>query len=189
MEVRQQPNVKQKNEPLVETHTHEHSKTHEHKTETKEVAEEKKKIVVVKGKKNEAVVHGNDVGISTKQAVAICNMIRNKNIDRAIAMLEEVTKMRRAVPMKGEIGHRKGKMMSGRYPINASTEFIRLLNSLKANAIYHELELEKFKIFCKSNVAPRPYRKFGRTRFKRTHVEIKLILITKKVKVVKENKK
>jgi len=89
-------------------------------------------------------------------------------------MLEQAEKKKIAIPMRGEIPHRKG-MMSGRYPINAIKEFIVLLKSLKANALVNELELEKFKIACKANVASRPYRRFGRGRMKRTHVELKLI--------------
>ena len=83
--------------------------------------------------------------------------------------------------MRGEIPHRKGKgMMSGRYPVNASGEFIKLLKSLKSNAIVNELELEKCRLACMPNVAARQYRRFGRGRFKRTHVQVKLIPITKK---------
>ena len=85
--------------------------------------------------------------------------------------------MKIAVPMRGEIPHRKGKIMSGRYPVKAAKEFIKLLKSLKTNALMNELELEKYKIFCKANIASRPYRRFGKGRFKRTHVEIKLIAL------------
>ena len=96
--------------------------------------------------------------------------------------------LRKAIPMKGEIPHRKGDMMSGRYPVKAVGEFIRILKSLKSNAIVNELELEKYVIFCKANVASRPYRKSGRARGKRTNVQIKLILPLKKEKK-KEGKK
>jgi len=146
--------------------------------------EEKKKadIKSEKPKRNEACVNGRNLSVGMKHACAICNMIRGKDIERAIKMLEEVTKYTRAVPMRGEIPHRHGSMMSGRYPIKASLEYIRLLKSLRANAIQHELELEKFKIYAMPNVAPRPYKKFGAGRFKRSHVTIKLIPINNKAK-------
>ena len=132
-------------------------------------------------KRTEAVVNGRDIRISTKHAVAVCNFIKNKNIDDAMADLEEVSKMRTAIPMRGEIPHRKGKgMMSGRYPLNAVKQFIMLLKSLKANAINHELELEKVKISCMPNVASRPAKRFGQGKHKRTHVQIKLIQMGKK---------
>ena len=129
-------------------------------------------------KKNEAVVNGRNLSMGIKHAMALCNYIRGKEIDTAIAMVDEVVHMRKAIPMRGEIPHRHG-MMSGRYPVKAAGIMIVLLKSLKSNAIQHELELEKFKIFAMPNVAPRPYKKFGAGRFKRTHITIKLIPINK----------
>jgi|APSaa5957512622_1039677.scaffolds.fasta_scaffold41838_1 ribosomal protein L22 len=142
-----------------------------------EKKEEKPVEVVVKGKFKEAVVNGRDLRISTKHAIAICNFIKNKDIDVAMKELGEVKTMKRAIPMRGEIPHRKG-MMSGRYPIKASEAFIKLLKSLKSNAIYHELELEKLKLAAMPNVASRPQKRGG-ARFKRSHVQVKLIPITK----------
>ena len=126
-------------------------------------------------KKTEAKVNGRDLRISTKQAVAVCDFIRNKDIELAIANLEKVSKIKLAIPMRGEIPHREGNIMSGRYPVKAVNEFIRLLKSLKANAIVNELELEKMKLSCVANIASRPYKRFGNRKFKRTHLEIKLI--------------
>lgn len=125
-------------------------------------------------KKIEAVVNGRDLRISTKHAVAVCNYIKNKDVDIAIRDLEEVGKMRKPIPMRGEIPHKKG-MMSGRYPINAVYDIIRLLKSVKSNALSHEIELEKVKIACMANVASRPAKRFGQGRHKRSHVQIKLI--------------
>jgi ribosomal protein L22 len=82
--------------------------------------------------------------------------------------------MRKAIPMRGEIPHRRG-MMSGRYPVKGANEFIKLLKSLKSNALVKEIELEKYQIHAIPNNAPRPYKKFGKGRMKRSHVTIKLI--------------
>ena len=166
-----------------DTKSAEAPKTELKKTEEKKV--ESKKAEVKKDnkpKKNEAIVNGRDQSISIKHAVSICNMIRGKNIDVAIKLVEEVTKYKRAVPMRGEIPHRKGKMMSGRYPIKGSGIILILLKSLKSNAIFLELELEKYVLFCVPNVAPRPFRRFGKGRFKRCHVTLKLIPIVKNKK-------
>lgn len=133
-------------------------------------------------KKTGAVVNARNLSISTKHAIAVCDYIWGKNIDEAISMLEEVSKFKKPIPMKGEIPHRKGRIMSGRYPIKASREFIKLLKSLKANALVNGLELEKYVVFCKADVAPRPYKRFGRARFKRSHVTLKLILPRKKAR-------
>lgn len=141
----------------------------------KDKKDKKKVKTPAEPNRSEAVVNGRDLRISTKHSVAVCNFIKNKNIDDALAHLEEVSKMKRAIPMRGEIPHRKGKMMSGRYPLNAVKAFIRLLKSLKANAINHELELEKVKLACMANVASRPMKRFGQGKHKRSHVQIKLI--------------
>ncbi len=149
------------------------------KTETKKEIKKpaEKKLESPKGpKKTEAVVNGRSLRISTKHSIAVCNFIRDKNVDKAILNLEEVSKMKKPIPMRGEIPHKKG-IMSGRYPINAVNAFLTLLKSVKSNAIVNELELEKVKIFCKANVASRPSRRFGQGKHKRSHVQIKLIPI------------
>ena len=63
--------------------------------------------------------------------------------------------------------------MAGRYPIKAVKEFIRIVKQLNSNAIANNVEPENKVIFCKANVASRPYRRGG-TRFNRTHVTLKL---------------
>jgi len=147
------------------------------KTETAEASKEEKKEKpkIKASEKKEAIVHGKDLPISKKHAVAVCNFIRGKKIEEAIAMLEEVVRMKRAVPMKGEIPHRKG-MERGRYPLKASKNFIKLLKQLAANASVKEIDLEKGKIECKADRASRPYKRFGQSRFKRTHVTLKLAI-------------
>ena len=150
----------------------------EAKNEKKDKAEKKIEIK----KKDKAIVNGKDLHISKKHSMAICDLIRGKKIESMILELELISRLKKPLKMKGEIPHRKGNIMSGRYPIKASEEFIRLLKSLKANAMVNELELEKYKIFCKANIAPRPYKRFGRGRFKRSHVTLKLIQINKNKK-------
>lgn len=126
-------------------------------------------------KKTEAVVKGRNLGISTKHSVAICRLIRGKQVDKAMSLLTEVERMKRAVPMKGELPHRKGRGMErGRYPVNASKQFIKLLKQLVANASVNELDLEKGRIECKADRASRPYKRFGDMKFKRTNVFLKL---------------
>jgi ribosomal protein L22 len=113
------------------------------------------------------------VDTGTFDFLAICKFIRRKKVNKAIHQLEEVIEMRRAIPMKGELPHRKG-MERGRYPIKAVKEFIKLLRQLSANAVVNGLDIDKAKIECKADKAARPYRRFGRTRFKRTNILLKL---------------
>ncbi len=174
--------VEEKKEQIDKKEESKQQKTEVKKeTKTAEISKEEKKTENKKPKiaKIEAKVYGKNIPISTKHAIAVCNFIRNMNIDDAIKKLELAEKKKIPVPMRGEIPHKKG-IMSGRYPVNALTNILKLVKSLKSNAIANELELEKYKIFCKANVASRPYRRFGKGRFKRTHIEIKLIPFLKK---------
>ncbi len=140
------------------------------KEERKESKKEKKILV----KKTEAVVRGNDLGISKKHSMEIIRHIKGKNIPRALAILERVLKKREAIPFRGyEIPHRKGKGISeGRYPRNASREFIKLLKNLQANASVVNVNLDQAVLSGKANDAARPFKRGGSQRFKRVHVEL-----------------
>jgi len=141
-------------------------KKDEKKVEEKK--EEKKKTKrEEKPKKTEAVVNGKDLPMSTKYSIAICNLIRKKKIDKAINELEKVTRKEKAIPMALELPHRKG-MERGRYPVNASRIFIKLLKSLQANCQVNGLE-EPYIFSAIANKASQPFRRAGQ-RFKRTHI-------------------
>jgi ribosomal protein L22 len=146
----------------------------EKKVEVKKDAEKpkKEKPKVVKPKKTEAVVNSKNVPISTKHSMAICDFIRNKEIDKAIEELEQVMVFKRAIPMKGEIPHRKGKgMMSGRFPIKSVNNFLVLLKSLAGNATYNSID-EPVIVEAVANIGVRPHGRFGRVRKKSTHVKL-----------------
>lgn len=128
---------------------------HNHKTEEKkeevkkmeETSEKKsgkaKKPVV---KKEVAVARSNSLHISLKHSMYVSRFIRGKTIDQAIADLNDVIAFKRAVPFKGEIPHRKGKMMSGRYPITAAKNFILVLRALKGNVLVNGMDADKARI-------------------------------------------
>jgi len=153
---------------------------------------EKQEVKLLRnGKERIAMVNAMSIKVSTKHSIDICNMIRGKSIERALNMLENVTKYKRVVKMNTrEVGHKHGKgIMAGRYPIKASGEFIKLLKNLRANAIALEIEPENKVIFCKSNLASRPYRSGG-TKGKRTNITLKLEdkKMKKQKKKMKKNK-
>ena len=162
----------------------------EHKTEekietkvddNKEVKKEEKAKEVKITKKGEAIAKGNNLHASMKQCMYICRFIKNKPIDDAIKLLEDVIKMKRAVPFSGEIPHRKGKMMSGRYPINASKLFIPILKSLRGNILVNQMDLDKTRIyFASASYASRPSKRGG-GRFKRTNLVLKAMEVPEKV--------
>lgn len=145
--------------------------TPDEKIEEKKETKTAKKDEKPKTKKTEAVVNAYSIPVSTKQSIAVCRFIKNKKIEDAIMDLEEVIKKKRAVPMKGEIPHQKGKIMSGRYPKKTAQHFIKLLKTLSANSSVNGLD-EPTICEAVSNIASRPFGKFGRVRKKRTHVRI-----------------
>ena len=142
------------------------------KPEEKKIKEEKKvKKQIPKIKKTQASVKGLNIPISTKVARDICKFIKNKKIETAIKELTDVMIKKRAVPMKGEIPHRKGKIMSGGFPKKGAKHFIILLKSLQANADANELNdaiiREAF-----ANLAEKQLGRFGRIKKKRTNIKI-----------------
>ena len=138
-----------------------------------EKLEEEKKPVQKKEyvKKDNAVVNSYNIPISTKKAADICRFIKGKTIETAMAELELVNKMKKAIPMKGEIPHRKGKIMSGGFPKNASRQFIILLKSLTGNSNVNGID-NPIIVEAVANMASRPFGRFGRWRRKRTHVRL-----------------
>lgn len=147
------------------------------KEEKKEKVEEKK----AEAEEKKARVYVKDAPISTKHSVAICRFIKNKNPQEAIKLLEQVIEQKIAIPMKGELPHRKikikGQRPEGGYPKKATKVFIKALKNLIANAKVKALDPEKLYIsLAKADKASRPIRAtrlaFGVKRFKRTHILI-----------------
>lgn len=167
--------------PVKKDETKKKDKVETEKKEIKNEKENKKSVKVIK--KDKAVVNGKSLPISTKYSVAICKFIKNKPIEKAVADLNEVLKFKKAIPMKGEIPHRKGKIMSGRYPINAVKEFVVLLKTLRGNSNVNGLD-EPVIVEAISNKAARPYGRFGSIQRKRTHVKI----ISREKKKIKKEK-
>jgi ribosomal protein L22 len=170
----------------------EETPTTEVKSEDKPKTEEKKeeKKPEKKVSKEEVIVNAKSVPVSTKYSIAICRFIKGKEIKDARRYLEDVKDLRKSIPMKGEYGHKKGpgKMASGagRYPVQASEHFIKLLVTLAGNATNHDI-LTPVITFAMANKASTPVGRFGRWKRKRTHITIKAR--EKKVKPTKKSKK
>ena len=89
--------------------------------------------------------------ISPKHCVEICNAIRGMDVSKAKAYLEDVIDMKQSVPFKRhnkKVGHRKGQKgwPSGRYPVKAAAEVLKVLVNAEANAEYKGMETEKIVI-------------------------------------------
>ncbi len=133
----------------------------------------------------EAAAVGIAMSISTKQAIEICSFIRGKKLERAKVMLSDVIDEKIAVPFKrftDGVGHRKGKIASGRYPKKACGLILALVNSAQANAQFKglssvDLVLRHISAQKSSNTP-----KYGRRRAftKRTSIEVVLSEAKKK---------
>jgi large subunit ribosomal protein L22 len=120
---------------------------------------------------------GIQLPISRKVAIEICNAIRGKNIEFAKKLLDSVIAGKQAIAYKrfnGDVGHRKGNMAAGRYPMKASAEILNIIKSAEANAQYKELMVKNLVISHIS--AKNGVRQFtggrSRTLNKRTHIEV-----------------
>ena len=89
--------------------------------------------------------------ISPKHSVDICRAIRGMDVEQAKEYLENVIDMKQSVPFKRhnkKVGHRKGQKgwPSGRYPVKASAEILKVLINAEANAEYKGIDTEKLFI-------------------------------------------
>jgi len=122
---------------------------------------------------------GTNLPISTKVSVEIASAIRGKKLEKAISLLQKVIEKKSAIAYKKhrkDVPHRKGHMAAGRYPVKASKEILKLLNSAKSEAQSKGLDTTKLKIVhaaaCK---APTVYH-YGRRYCKRKNSHFELIL-------------
>ena len=119
-----------------------------------------------------AVVRAYDIPVSTRHSIALCRFIKNKSPDLVIEQLSKVIKKKIAVPITGEIPHRKG-MMSGRYPGKASKYLIKMVRNVVANAGVKGMDINNLILNAIPNKGSTTYHS-GRRRgkFKRTHFTI-----------------
>ena len=117
--------------------------------------------------------------ISHKKAVEICNFIRDKSLIRAKKLLENVTEKTTAVPFrryKRGIPHRSA-IGPGKFPVKASENILKLLNSAEANAQFKGLSSTNLIIKHISSKKAGSAMHTGRQRsrkIKRCYIEIVL---------------
>ena len=117
-------------------------------------------------------------GISAKDAREVSAALRGKSLAAGLALLKDVQAKKRAIRFtrynQESAGHRPG-MGPGRYPLKAAQAFENLLESVKANAEFKDLDTDLLRIVhVKADKAARPFR-YGRHRgrqAKRAHIEI-----------------
>ncbi len=137
-------------------------------------------------------VFGRDIPVSTKQSVEVCSFIRRKTSVNAKKLLNKVVKKEIAIPYKRynkDIPHRKGKIMSGRYPIKTVKHIIDLIESAEANAenkgLTNNLIIKHISAY--KAATPWHHGRKRRRKMKRTNIEIVLEEI-KTPKTEKETK-
>lgn len=124
-----------------------------------------------------ARVSGRDMPVSTKQAIEISKFIRGRYVKESIDLLGQVAEKKIAVPFRRfnrDMGHKPG-MAAGRYPEKSTKAFIKLLNSLQANAENKGLDTEFLRI---TTIIPNRasiswhFGRFRRRKMRRTNIEI-----------------
>lgn len=140
-----------------------------------------------------AKTKGTNLPISFKQSVEICGFIKNKSVNDAKKMLQNVVEKKTAIPFKRynrDLGHKK-KIGPARYPENASKEFIKLIESVEANAQFKGLNTSNLiiaHISAHKSGKAWHYGRKSRRKMKRTNIELIVEERTKKIEDNKEKK-
>lgn len=138
-----------------------------------------------------AKVIGTALPISHKISREVAKFIKNRQIDKAMNVLKQVTEKKQAVPYKRynrDIPHKPGKMAAGRYPIKTSEQIIKLLKSLKSNAQNKGLDTTKLIIVHAAAQKGEKRMRFGRQRRERKNTHFELVAEEKET-VQKKKKK
>lgn len=123
---------------------------------------------------------GRDIAVSLKQAIEISNFLRKKKLLLAKQLMEGVIEKKTAVPFKrftDGVGHRRGQMASGRYPVKAAKAILTILESAEANAQSKGLNTKDLVVhhMCAHKAhTPVHYGRHGGREYKRSHIEIVL---------------
>ena len=115
-----------------------------------------------------------------KDTREIGRMIKGKKVKDAINFLQNVIKLKQPVEFvryTEGAAHKKGIRGGGRYPVNASKEVLKLLNSILKDAENRGFDTEKlyikYFVVSKGYRFPRPRRdRFRPQRAKSTHIYI-----------------
>lgn len=141
---------------------------------------------------NFATLNVKFLPISTKMSVEICNLVKSMPLSKARRLLQDVVDMKKPIPIKrfnADLGHKPG-LGPARYPVNASKVFLKLLNSVEANAENRGLNVNSLVIVhakADRGDARWRYGRKGRVKMKNTHIHLRVE--EKNLEVKEENKK
>ena len=126
----------------------------------------------------EAKLNVKNLPISTKQSIEICRFIRNMELQKAKSTLNNVVNMKQAVPYirhKMNIPHKAG-IASGRYPVKASFQILKLLESTEHNAIKEGMSKDLAIAHISADKGVRQWHGGRQRRRKTKSTNIKIIL-------------
>ncbi len=94
---------------------------------------------------------GRELKVSPKHAREVCRTIKGMMLTQAKEFLLDVMEKKKAVPFRRyqkKAGHRRGleKAFAGRYPINASSKILKVLQGAQANAENKGLDVERLRV-------------------------------------------
>jgi large subunit ribosomal protein L22 len=101
---------------------------------------------------NIAKAKANELNMSPKHSIEIATFIRHQRVNDAIAYLNEVVGLKKAIPFRRfnrNVAHKRGlpgNWDAGRFPVKASKAYIRVLESVKKNAEYIGLDADNLEI-------------------------------------------
>ena len=127
---------------------------------------------------------GVNLPFSFKVAYEVAKYIKGMKVDRAIRDLEEVQKIKRAIPYTRhnlDTPHRRGKMAAGRYPEKAARYVLPLLKSLKTNAEDKGIEGE-LEIVHSAAKKPSIRRRYGRVKGTKRVTHFELVAMPRETK-------
>ncbi|MFA5763784.1 MAG: 50S ribosomal protein L22 [archaeon] len=124
---------------------------------------------------------------SLKYSTEICNQMKGKYVNATIEWIERIINHEEYLPLKKyntKVAHRKGEskqgVKSGKYPEKTLKIFLELLSSVKNNADFKGLDVDKVNIihaFASKGVSRVTYQSKGKISGKArkrnaTHIEI-----------------
>ncbi len=127
---------------------------------------------------------GKEMHISPKKSVEVCNMLRGKDVEAALNILEDVIEKKRAVPYrrhKKQVAHNKG-VGPGGYPVKVAKKIKHIIEEAQSNAEDKGLDGDEMRILSISahrGQVIKGYRSraFGRSSpFNRNTTNVEVIL-------------
>jgi len=143
-------------------------------------------------KENMAKASGRDLPISFKQSIEVCNYLRKDPVAKAKQKMEDAISLKKPVPFKkytDGVGHKKGNILAGRYPVNACKMILKLIKSAESNALFKGLNSKGLIIEnITTNQAADAWRygRQSRRKMKRCHIDVIVKEVVKKKETAKQ---